>query len=415
MKFLIAILWLSLSFAVAGPVSYYGKLEASGNKIIGSKTGDTPVQVRGVSFGWSNTSWESGRFYQAANAATAVEHMVKDWKAEVVRAAYGATSSAFTSTDAATNRAGVERIVDGAIANDVYVIIDWHSHKAHNEIQQSKDFFDYMAQKYGSYDNVIFEIYNEPVCRDGTTNCAAADRINWAEIKSYAEQIIPVIRAYSSNLILVGTPQWSQRVQDVAGNKLDGNVGYVLHFYAHTHPLNSFRNNINAALNGNVPLFVTEYGTVHADGGQNSNYDTHNVQNSDDWHSFMDQNKISSAAWQINDKYEGSCFFGIQGAAKKFDMESWADKTKMTPSGQYIFDKLNAYYQNAPWKDGPSPIKPLAVNLQDMGDVSVEIFSLQGKKLGTGRSVSDLNLKSGTYILLVRQGSQTKVLKIVKK
>jgi len=413
--FLVVALFFALSFAVAGPVSYYGKLQASGNKIVGSKKGDTPVQLRGVSFGWSNTSWESGRFYQAASAATAVEHMVKDWKAEVVRAAYGSTAAAFSSTDAATNRASVERVVDGAIENDVYVIIDWHSHKAHNEIQQSKDFFDYMAQKYGSYDNVIFEIYNEPVCRDGTTSCAAADRISWAEIKSYAEEIIPVIRARSSNLILVGTPQWSQRVQDVVGNVLDGNVGYVLHFYAYSHSLSSFQNNINTVLNANLPLFVTEYGTVHADGGQNSNYDTHSAQKSDEWHTFMDQKKISSAAWQINDKYEGSCFFGIQGAAKQFDMVSWADKNKMTPSGQYIFDKLNAYYQNAPWKDDQSPVKPFAVNLQETGDVSIEIFSLQGKKLGTSHSISDLNLKSGTYILLVRQGSQTKVLKIVKK
>jgi len=402
MKFLIAILWLSLSFAVAGPVSYYGKLQASGNKIVGSKTGSTAVQLRGVSFGWSNPDWESGRFYRS----NAVDAMVNDWKSEVVRAAYGSTSLAFSNQTANDNRVGVERVVDKAILNDVYVIIDWHSHNAESEVQNSKDFFDYMAKKYGDKENVIFEIYNEPL------------NISWQTVKDYADQIIPVIRAHSSNLILVGTPQWSQKVGDPVSNKInDANVGYVFHFYAYTHRLSNFQNNVNTALNGNLPVFVTEWGTVHSDGGQSdkNHYDTHDAQSSDEWHSFMDQNKISSAAWEVNDKYAGACFFGIQGAARKFDMASWADKTKMTPSGQYIFDKLNAYYQTAPWKNGPSPIKPLAVNLQDMGDASVEIFSLQGKKLGTGHSISDLNLKSGTYILLVRQGSQTKALKIVKK
>jgi endoglucanase len=421
MKFLIAILWFGLSFSFAGegPVSYYGKLQASGNKIVGSKTGSTPVQIRGVSFGWSTTSWESARFY----TAVAVQRMAEDWKAEVVRAAYGATSSPFSSTATAVpNREKIETVVDAAIANDVYVIIDFHSHNAHNEVQNSKDFFEYMAQKYGSYNNVIFEIYNEPNYSAGGDNCAANARTTWAQVKTYAEEIIPIIRAHSSNLILVGTPQWCQRVQDVVGNALtDGNVGYVLHFYAATHTLSSFSANINTVINNNLPIFVTEYGTTTSDGGQapttgTNNYNTHNAQKTDDWHAFMDEKKISSAAWNINDKYEGSAFFGIQGAARKFDIDgSWQDKSKMTESGKYIFDKLNAYYQNAPWKDSPSPIKRLAVNLQEAGGVSIEIFSLQGKKLGNSHSISDLNLKSGTYILLIRQGSQTKILKIAKK
>ena len=403
--FLRVVLFFAFSFAWSGPVSYYGKLQASGNKLIGSKTGSTAVQVRGVSFGWSNTTWESGRFYQAAYAANAVEHMVKDWKAEVVRAAYGATTSIFSNSTATENRTSVERIVNAAIENDVYAIIDWHSEKAPNELQNSKDFFEYMAQKYGDKDNVIFEIYNEPT---GTP---------WASIKTYAETIIPIIRQYSSNLILVGTPTYSQQIQNVVGNAInDPNVGYVVHFYAYSHPLKNWLNNLNTALNSNLPIFVTEYGTTHSDGGLStsnpSHYETHSAANSDEWHTFMDEKKISSAAWNINDKTEGSAFFGIQGAAKKFDMQSWADKTKMTASGQYIFDKLNKYYESAPWKSAQTPIKPLAVeDLAINGDASIEIFSLQGKKMGNSLS----NLNSGIYILLLKQGSQTKTMKIVKK
>jgi len=333
-----------------GPVSYYGKLKArSGSPYFdGSKKG-SEVQLRGVSFGWSTTGWESARFYDAIS----VKHIAEYWKAEIARVAYGQTSAQFISNTAAENRARIETVVDAAIENDIYVIIDFHSHNAHNEIQQSKDFFGYMAEKYGSYDNVIFEIYNEPVCRaSSATNCAAAERTSWAEIKSYAEEIIPIIRAHSSNLILVGTPQWSQRVQDVIGNKLsDENVGYVLHFYSASHALASWRSNIENALNSGIPIFITEYGTVSSDGGVNNSYNTHNANRTDEWHSFMDERKISSAAWQINDKYEGSAFFGIQDAARKFDLNGdWADKSKMTPSGQYIFDKLNGYSNSAPWR-----------------------------------------------------------------
>ncbi|MDR2595101.1 MAG: glycoside hydrolase family 5 protein [Fibromonadaceae bacterium] len=333
-----------------GPVSYYGKLKVRPGTpyFDGSKKG-SEVQLRGISFGWSTTSFESSRFYETVS----VERIVEDWKAEIVRAAYGTASAQFISNTAAENRGRIEKVVDAAIENDVYVIIDFHSHNAHNEVQQSKDFFGYMAEKYGSYDNVIFEIFNEPVCRaSSATNCAASERINWAEIKSYAEEIIPVIRAHSSNLILVGTPQWSQRIQDVIGNKInDENVGYVLHFYAASHALASFRGNIENALNSGVPIFITEYGTVHSDGGQNNNYNTHNAGRTDEWHAFMDEKKISSAAWQISDKYEGSAFFGIQDAARKYDLNGdWADQSKMNESGKYIFNKLNGYSGYAPWR-----------------------------------------------------------------
>jgi len=400
--FLTVALFFAFSFAGDGPVSYYGKLKArTGAAFLdGEKTG-TGVQLRGVSFGWTTSNWESARFY----TANAVAAMVKDWKAEVVRAAYGETGTEFSASAAVQNRSRVKTLVNAAIENDVYVIIDWHSHSAQNEVQNSKDFFEYMATEYGSYDNVIFEIYNEPI------------NTQWADIKAYAEKIIPVIRAHSSNLILVGTTFYSQQVEKIVGNAIsDNNVGYVFHFYADTHKLSTFQNNINTALNSGLPIFVTEWGTTHSDGGQDDkgHYNTHNPTEADKWHAFMDEKKISSAAWEVNDKYAGTAFFGIKDAAKKFDMQSWTDKTKMTPEGQYVFDKLNAYYQTAPWRSGQSPIKPLAAeNLAINGDASIEIFSLQGKKLGSFSNFS--SLRAGVYVLFLKQGSQTKSVKIVKK
>ncbi|MDR1812832.1 MAG: glycoside hydrolase family 5 protein, partial [Candidatus Fibromonas sp.] len=350
-KNIIAVLVFGVVFLFAGPVSYYGELKASGNKLVGSKTGSA-VQVRGISLGWSNTGWESARFFNEM----AINAMVDDWKAEIIRVPYG--------QDDASNKARIKVAIDAAIAKDVYVIIDWHSHTAHNQTTAAAKFFSEMAREYGAKDNVIFEIFNEP------------ERISWSgAIKPYANTVIDTIRKYSDNLILVGTPNWAQDI-DVAVDAITGtnrgNIAYVLHFYAYSHSLTTgktagttkiFRDAANQVLNANLPIFVSEYGTTHADGGQpasqtnrTNNYNTHSAANTDAWHAFMDENKISSCAWNVNDKYEGSAFFGTtQGGTFSQTAANFSDKNMMTESGKYIYDKLNAYADDAEWRNPPPP------------------------------------------------------------
>ena len=49
----------------------------------------------------------------------------------------------------------------------------------------------------------------------------------------HGEFFVATIRKNCDNLILVGTNNWSQDVDDVIGNELDAsNIMYVLHFYA---------------------------------------------------------------------------------------------------------------------------------------------------------------------------------------
>jgi len=401
--FLITIICFAISFA--GPVSYYGELKVRPTTpfIDGAKIG-ARVQVRGVSLGWSNTGWESSRFFNE----TSVNAMVDHWKAEIIRTPMGQNDS--------SNKARVKTAIEAAIAKDVYVVIDWHSHNAHNETNAAKAFFTEMAQSYGNYDNVIFELYNEPL------------NAEWADIKAYAEQVIPVIREHSDNLILVGTPYYSQKIQEVIGKKIkDSNLGYVIHFYAASHNVELWQNNMVKAINDTMPLFITEYGTTHADGGCSpeasynekdcpvSHYNTHNAARSDAWHAFMDSRKISSVAWNINDKYEGSAFFGTVpilggGTFEQNIPENWADTTKMTESGKYIFKKLNEYHLTAPWN--PTPILPASQPILPTPGTIVEVYSLQGKKVG--KDVS--NLKNGVYIFLLKENGivQTKIFRIVK-
>jgi len=408
-----------VSPSAEGPVSYYGELKVKSGtpNIDGVKESREKnieqVQIRGVSFFWSDWSLS---FYNA----NAVERLAKDWKAEVVRAAFGPYRNSTVA---------IKTVVDAAIANDIYVIIDWHSHSAHNESETSKaiTFFTEMAETYGSCDHVIFELYNEPL------------NIPWADIKSYAEKVIPVIRQHSDNLILVGTPIYSQKVEDVIGYAIDDiNVAYVLHFYAASHPLNDWRNNIVNARANNLPLFVTEYGTTHSSGGCSpevsdcgtdvngkpiSYYNTHNATRSDEWHAFMDGRKISSVAWSVFDKYEGSAFFGTvpNGTFDQTIEENWSDTTKMTTSGKYIFKKLNEYYKCVPYnpdydeescKPAVSPVLPFVKDLQ-FNNAIAEVYTLQGKKMG---NLHELNLKNGIYIVRLRQNGavQTKIMRIAK-
>ncbi|MDR2579828.1 MAG: glycoside hydrolase family 5 protein [Fibromonadaceae bacterium] len=319
-----------------GPVSYYGRLTASGANIVGSKTGNTPVQVRGVSLGWSNTGWESQHFFNAATVNAMVDH----WKAEVIRVPLGiGGDNNDYLTRPAENKARVKTAIEAAIAKDVYVIIDWHAHDFHQT--EAIAFFTEMARDYGSYDHVIFEIFNEPLA------------VSWTSIRNYSTAVINAIRnAGSNNLVLVGTPNWDQDIDVIIPNPLtDNNVAYVLHFYAGSHPLNgsqwtpNFANRINSVRTAGHPVFVSEYGTVNADGNG-----SHAAAATNTWMDFLNARNISYAAWHVNNKNEGSAFF-IPSFTPSASA-GWTTTSNMTNSGRYIYDNLVAWANNAPWRGG---------------------------------------------------------------
>ncbi len=104
--------------------------------------------------------------------------------------------------------------------------MDWHDHHAESHINESIAFFNNISSAYGNVPNIIYEIYNEPL------------DVSWNDVlKPYSQAVINTIRANDpNNIIVVGTPNWSQDVDAVINNKLlDSNVAYSLHFYTSTH------------------------------------------------------------------------------------------------------------------------------------------------------------------------------------
>lgn len=221
----------------------------------------------------------------------------------------------------------VKNGVEYATKNDMYVIIDWHVLNDCNPQVNKSDaiaFFREMSALYTGYNNVIYEICNEP---NGGTS--------WADIKAYANEVIPVIRANDSDaIIIVGTPNWSQFVNEAAADPITGysNIMYALHFYAATHT-DWLRNTMVQAVNAGLPIFVTEYGICDASG--NGAIDEYQA---NEWVKIMNQYGISHVAWNISNKAETSAIFN-----------SWCNKENgwtqedLSDSGKWLYQMLNTY------------------------------------------------------------------------
>ncbi len=309
-SFVLALLFISTqSIFSQSIVQKNGRLRVSGNKVV-NKNND-PISLAGNSLFWSNFG-EGAKFY---NAAT-INHLAKDWNASIVRASMGIEEPGGYISNPNREKNKVKAVVDAAIANGVYVIIDWHSHNAEQYQQQAISFFTEMAELYGTNDHVIYEVYNEPIAQ------------SWQTVKSYSEAVIDAIRAKDpDNLIIVGSPQWSQKVVEASNNPIQkSNIAYTLHFYSGTHK-QFLRDEATRAMNNGIAIFVTEWGAVNANGDGAADR-----QETQKWLDFMKTNGISHANWSVSDKAEGASVVA-SGAGV-----SGLTSNNLTTTGIYIKD-----------------------------------------------------------------------------
>ena len=183
----------------------------------------------------------------------------------------------------------------------MYVIVDWHVHEYNpNETKtEALEFFRKYATMYKDYDNVIFEICNEPTGTNWYNNGAGND------IYTYADSVIRLIRSCGSDaLIICGTNTWSQDVEDVAKKPINDNrTLYAFHYYSGTHG-ESYMTKVENAINAGTPIYISEYGICAASG--NGGYDTNMA---DKWMALCDKYNLSLNCWSLSNKAESASYF----------------------------------------------------------------------------------------------------------
>ncbi|MEO3768856.1 cellulase family glycosylhydrolase [Micromonospora sp. B9E7] len=262
------------------PVERHGQLRVCGTTMC-DKSG-ARVQLRGISSMWLN--WETAPYAENLSALT---WMRDNWNLQVIRAAMGVEPAGAYLSDPNKARTQVETIINNAVTAGVYVIVDWHAHEAQNNQSQAVAFFGDLARRYGHLPNVIWEPYNEPL------------QVSWTNvIKPYHQAVVAAIRAADAdNIVVLGTPTWSQDVDVAAASPVTGtNLMYTLHFYSCTHGA-SLRAKGDAAIRAGLALFVTEWGASNADGGLDGRACLPEAQSWIDW---MKQNGISWTAWKLD-------------------------------------------------------------------------------------------------------------------
>jgi endoglucanase len=287
-------------------VKLHGQLKVKGTALVDAK--GNAVALHGMSFGWHNW-WP--RFYNEG----AVHELSTKWNCTVIRAAMGVEPDSGYLKSPERSITLMKHVIDACIKENVYVIIDWHDHNIHQ--REAVDFFSMMSKQYGKSAHVIYEIYNEP------------DRETWPEVKTYSEAVIKAIRANDpDNIILVGSPHWSQDVHIAAGDPINGydNLMYTMHFYAGTHK-KWLRDRTDEAIKKGLPVFISECAGMEATG--NGPLDNN------EWKAFagwMDEKQLSWVGWSVSDKNE-TCSVLEKSAAstgnwKEEDIKEWGKLVK---------------------------------------------------------------------------------------
>jgi endoglucanase len=271
-----------------------------------------PPQLRGVSLSWS--IWQGKKYYNTQ----VIDWLVKDFKVDLVRVSMAIEPKDGYLENPEEQKKLIYTVIDRAIANGVYVLIDWHDHHANLHILQAKAFFLEISKKYAGVPNVIYEIWNEPVHQ------------SWEEIKKYALDVIPIIRKNSKqSLIIVGSPNWDQDVDITSKSPIVDyqNIAYSFHFYA-SDPAHQekLRSKADFAKNKGLPIFVTEWGVGESDG--NGVFDK---EKTDKWLNWLENKKLSWAIWNVTDKKETTAILKPGASVKG----NWTD-ADLTPCGQYV-------------------------------------------------------------------------------
>jgi endoglucanase len=211
-----------------------------------------------------------------------------------------------------------------------------------------------------------------------------------------------------------------------------------MHFYAASHK-QALRDTTMKVLNSGKSIFASEFGICHSSGSNPIDIDE-----SDKWLDFLDQNMVSWANWSVGNKYCQTSMTGgvcpensieaasalTQGTTVRLWLDNPDPEARLTTSGKYIRDRLRSYpppesepgmsaalprnaaknttlwsvrqSNNSLTLRGPSSSGPAEIALYDIRGRQVQKFTHSG---GQTMTISNIKVPAGNYVLVVRNKS----------
>lgn len=189
--------------------------------------------------------------------------------------------------------------VERATELGLYVIVDWHEISDVEPVaNRTTEFWRTVAPLFANQSNVLYELFNEPV---------NAEDPNWEVWWKYASSWVQDIRTVAQeNIILVGGPFWSQRIEGAIQLPIESqNIVYVGHIYSIIDPYTWSWGGPFAQVAAVYPLMITEWG-FRNDG--NEIWD--GTWNSFGWpvKDFIEYYGLSWTAWCADSEYGPNMF-----------------------------------------------------------------------------------------------------------
>ena len=218
--------------------------------------------------------------------------------------------------------------IDLLVDNNIYVLVLlWNNENINDNIEIAKEYFQTISQRYSDTPNILYEIANEP---DNTAE--------WSEIRDYSNTIIPIIRNYSKdNIIIIPNPSWDGRPDLVNLDEIyeTDNIMTSYHMYVGNQLTKERVAYLQEALNKSIPIFVTEWGTTLGNGNDGFYEDYSNA-----FIKFMEINGLSWCNFLITDmNFKVDMGAGEEEYAGIVQHNQWDNSLKdeiLTESGRYI-------------------------------------------------------------------------------
>ncbi|RKT55928.1 glycoside hydrolase family 5 protein [Saccharothrix australiensis] len=301
------------------PAEVNGQLRVCGVKLC-NKHGK-PIQLRGM-------STHGIQWYAKCVKSQSLDALAEDWKADVLRISMYIQDDGYEE-DPRKFTDLVHSYIEEATKRGMYALVDWHQldpGDPNHNLSHAKTFFKEIARRHKDKTNIIYDIANEP------------NEVSWSRVKSYAEKVIPVIRAEDSDsLVLVGTHGWStfgysdgKDPQEVVKNPVSAqNIMYTFHFYAADHGSDYL--GVLSKVSDQVPVFVTEFGTQEASGDGPNDF-----KQAQKYIDLMNAKKISWVNWNFSDDHRSGAVFKTGTCSGT----SFSGTGKLKPAGVWVRDRI---------------------------------------------------------------------------